>query len=133
VKPENILGKLPLHSEEHSQSRIIPSEVLKEKLYEHPCTSISRVLGLRTSHESSSPLWKCNHRVFPPDCNIHTHILPQSHIRGRYPSRAVYELILSLNHATYHQLGYGLASHLKLIKRKTLSIPNRMIMQKQLN
>ena len=120
---------------------ISDSHILSLVTYKSLKRSCMNTLGLRlpeswvcelltNRHHHSG---KCSHRVFPPDCNIHTHILPQSHIRGRYPSRAVYELILSLNHATYHQLGYGLASHLKLIKRKTLSIPNRMIMQKQLN
>ena len=75
---------------------LFPSEVLNEKLCEHPCTSISKVLSLRTSHESSSPLWKCILSAFS-GYNLHTHILPQSHIRGCYPNRAVNELMLSLN------------------------------------
>ena len=85
---------------------LFPSEVLNEKLCEHPCTSISKVLSLRTSHESSSPLWKCILSAFS-GYNLHTHILPQSHIRGCYPSRAVNELILSLNQITIHLLRCG--------------------------
>ena len=72
------LGKPLPHYKWQSHSRISYLQVLKEKLYEHPCTSISRVLSLRTSHESSSPLWKCNHRVFPYLAAILTYPHPTS-------------------------------------------------------
>jgi len=51
----------------------------KEEPCENPCTSTSRILGLRTSHESSSPLWKVQSSQFCyPDCNPH---IPTSYLR----------------------------------------------------
>ena len=64
----------------------------KEEPCENPCTSTSRILGLRTSHESSSPLWKVQSSGFSTWLQpSHTHIVPQSHWRGCYPRVLVNE------------------------------------------
>ena len=76
---ENNLGKPLPHYKWQSHSRISYLQVLKEKLYKHPCTSISKVFSPQTSHELSSPLWIYSHRCSSIPTVIFT---PTSYLRA---------------------------------------------------
>ena len=75
---------------------------LKKEPCDCPCTSIPRILGLRTSHESSSPPLRM--RFLNSTIQILatlTHNIPTSEPQvGGYPQSPFTKLPLSLNHLT---------------------------------